>query len=225
MNPIIKTHEVCRNFKVGNETIHAVKNISLEIAKGSLTILRGRSGSGKTTLINLLGLIDNPNSGEISIFDKETVSLKEEERNLTRQSLFGFVFQTGALIPNMTVYENVELILRLNGISKKERKIRVERCIDYVGLSKKFNHYPEELSGGELQRIGIARAIVHKPKIILADEPTSALDFHTGLKMIKIFKEIIEKEDITIILTTHDPKLIPAADIVYDLKDGELVNE
>lgn len=225
MGSVIITDKLCRDFKVGNETIHALKNISIDIQSGSLTILKGRSGSGKTTLINLLGLIDKPTSGSITVLGKDTTGISEEEKNNLRLGTYGFVFQSGALIPNMTVFENVELTLRLNKLASKERKSRVEQCLEIVGLVKKLNQYPQELSGGELQRIGIARAIVHKPKIIFADEPTSALDFNTGLKILKLFKTLIEKEGITLIMTTHDPKLIPAADCVYNLKDGEIVNE
>lgn len=225
MEAIIKTEGICRNFKVGNETIQAVKNITLDIKEGTLTILKGRSGSGKTTLINLLGLIDNPNEGNITILDRKVKDMKDEEKNIIRQRAFGFVFQSGALIPNMTVYENVELILRLVNYPKKERKARALECINKVGLIKKLNHYPEELSGGEMQRVGIARAIAHKPKVIFADEPTSALDFNTGLKVVKLFKDLIAKEGITMIMTTHDPKLVPIADYVYSLEDGEIVNE
>jgi putative ABC transport system ATP-binding protein len=225
MNTVIKTEGICRDFKVGSEYIHALKDVSLDIKEGSFTILKGRSGSGKTTLINLLGLIDNPSKGSITVMDKETLNLNENEKNNIRKSVYGFVFQSGALIPNMTVYENVELVLRLSKFPPKERKNRVEQCLELVGLYKKLKQYPEELSGGEMQRIGIARAIAHKPKIIFADEPTSALDFNTGLKIVKLFKTLIERESITLVMTTHDPKLIPAADFVYNLKDGEIVNE
>lgn len=225
MNTIIKTEGLYRDFKVGSEYIHALKDVSIDIKEGSFTILRGRSGSGKTTLLNLLGLIDDPSKGAITVLDKDSLSLEEKEKNNIRKNIYGFVFQSGALIPNMTVYENVELVLRLSKYSLKERKSRVEQCLEVVGLYKKLKQYPEELSGGEMQRIGIARAIAHKPKIILADEPTSALDFNTGLKIVKLFKTLIEREGITLVMTTHDPKLIPAADYVYNLRDGEIVNE
>ena len=225
MKSIIKTEGVSRDFYVGKEPIHALKNISLSFKEGALTLLKGRSGSGKTTLINLLGLIDNPTEGTITILDKETNNMSEAEKNNMRQKEFGFVFQSGALVPNMTVYENVELVLRLIKFPQKQRSNRVRECIEAVGLLKKISHYPEELSGGEMQRAGIARAIVHMPKIILVDEPTSSLDFNTGLKVVKLFKELIANEGITMIMTTHDPKLVPIADYMYNLKDGEIVNE
>jgi putative ABC transport system ATP-binding protein len=222
---IIKAEGVSRDFYVGKEPVHALGNISLSFEEGALTILKGRSGSGKTTLINLLGLIDNPTEGTITVLDKQTNNMSEAEKDNIRKKEFGFVFQSGALVPNMTVFENVELVLRLIRFSQKERKNRVMECIEAVGLSKKFSHYPEELSGGETQRAGIARAIAHRPKIILVDEPTSSLDFNTGLRVVKLFKELIDKEGTTIIMTTHDPKLIPIADYRYNLKDGEIINE
>lgn len=225
MSFVIKTEAVGREFIVGREKIQALKNISLGFEEGALTILKGRSGSGKTTLINLLGLIDKPTEGIITVLDKKTNGMSEEERNKLRQKEFGFVFQSGALIPNMTVYENVELVLRLAKLPQSERKTRVMQCIEVVGLAKKISHYPEELSGGELQRVGIARAIAHRPKILLVDEPTSSLDFTSGLRVVKLFKELISKEGTTIIMTTHDPKLLPIADYIYCLEDGEIVNE
>jgi putative ABC transport system ATP-binding protein len=222
---IIKAEGVSRDFYVGKEPIHALRNISLSFEEGALTILKGRSGSGKTTLINLLGLIDNPTEGIITVLGKQSNNMREAEKNNLRQKEFGFVFQSGALVPNMTVYENVELVLRLIKFSQKERKNRIMECLEAVGLSKKISHYPEELSGGEMQRIGIARAIAHRPKIILVDEPTSSLDYNTGLRVMKLFKDLIAKEGTTIIMTTHDPKLIPIADYMYNLKDGEIVDE
>lgn len=225
MKHVIRTEGVSRDFYVGRERIHALRNISLSFEEGAMTILKGRSGSGKTTLLNLLGLIDKPTEGTITVLEREAASMSEAEKNSIRQKEFGFVFQSGALIENMTVYENIELVLRLANVSKKERKSRVLQCIEAMGLSKKINHYPEELSGGELQRAGIARAIAHRPKILFVDEPTSSLDYNTGLMVVKLFKELIAREGTTIIMTTHDPKLIPIADYMYSLKDGEIVNE
>lgn len=225
MKSIIKTEELSRDFYVGKETVHALKNISISFEERALTILKGKSGSGKTTLINLLGLIDKQTGGSITILDKQTSDMSEEEKNNMRKKEFGFVFQSGALIPNMTVFENVELVLRLIKSPPNLRKNRVMECIEAVGLTKKISHYPEELSGGEMQRAGIARAIAHLPKILLVDEPTSSLDFNTGLRIVKLFKDLIANEGTTIIMTTHDPKLIPIADHMYSLKDGEIVDE
>lgn len=225
MEAIFKTKELYRDFKSGAETIHALKNINIEIKNGALTILRGRSGSGKTTLINLLGAIDRPTKGSVE-FDKRDISkLKEIERDNIRKKEMGFVFQSGGLISNMTAYENIDFELRVVGFDYKYREKRVKECLNLVGLSKRGNHFPYELSGGEAQRVAIARAISHKPRIIFADEPTAALDTTMGLQVVKIFKELVDKEGLAVVMTTHDPNMIDIADYVYTLQDGEIVNE
>jgi len=142
-----------------------------------------------------------------------------------RRKDMGFVFQSVALVSMMTAYENVEFILRISGYPAKERKKRVEACLDRVGLAARMHHMPPELSGGEQQRVAIARAIAHRPKIIFADEPTAELDTNTGLQVVKIFRDLIEHEGATIVMTTHDPGLMDVADKVYELADGEIVNE
>lgn len=225
VDTVIKAKEICRDFTIGSQVINALKGINIDVERGSVTVLKGRSGSGKTTLINILGIIDDPTSGEIIIDGKEVSKMSSMERNNLRQSYFGYSFQAGALIPNMTVYENVELILRLNNVPVNERKDRTLECIEQVGLIKKVNRFVGELSGGEAQRIGIARAIAHKPKVIFADEPTSALDYNTGCHIIKLFKELSVNEGCTLVITTHDPKLLPSADCVLNLMDGEIINE
>lgn len=225
MEAIIRTNKLCRSFKSGSETVHAVNEVSIEVEKGTLTILRGPSGSGKTTLINLLGAMDYPNSGEIFLEDRDITKLKDFERDTIRRNKIGFVFQTGALISNMTAYENVDFGLRIAGFNYKDIKARAEECLALVGLAKRMHHFPYELSGGEMQRVAIARAISHKPGVIFADEPTSALDTNMGLQVVKTFRNLVEKEGITIVMTTHDPNMIEIADRVYTLRDGEIVNE
>lgn len=225
MEPIIKTENLCRQFKSGNEIVHALKNINISIMPNALTILRGRSGSGKTTLINLLGAIDQPTSGSIFFGDEDITKITEGKRDELRRTTIGFVFQSGALISNMTAYENVEFGLRIAGYKSNERKGRAEECLNVVGLSKRMSHFPHELSGGEAQRVAIARSVAHRPKVIFADEPTAALDTNMGLQVVKAFKDMVEKEGLTVIMTTHDPNMIEIADYVYTLQDGEVVNE
>jgi putative ABC transport system ATP-binding protein len=225
MDPIIKTESLYRQFKSGNEIVHALKNINISIMPHSLTILRGRSGSGKTTLINLLGAMDQPTSGQIFFDAKDITKLSEGKRDELRRTNIGFVFQSGALISNMTAYENVEFGLRIAGIKSNERKSRAEECLNLVGLSKRMSHFPHELSGGEAQRVAIARSVAHRPRVIFADEPTAALDTNMGLQVVKAFKDMVEKEGLTVIMTTHDPNMIEIADYVYTLQDGEVVNE
>lgn len=225
MPEIIKTENLSRNFKSGGETIHALKDINIKIEKGGLTILRGRSGSGKTTLINLLGAIDVPSEGNIYFQDKKINGMPEGERNEIRRKEIGFVFQSGALISNMTALENIDFGLRIADYDVKERKARAEECLNMVGLGKRGNHFPYELSGGEAQRVAIARAISHGPKVIFADEPTAALDTIIGLQVVKTFKDLVKNEGLTVVMTTHDPNMIEIADYVYTLQDGEIVYE
>jgi len=225
MSSIISTKKLSRDFKTGVEVVHAVKDVTLDIAEGKLTILRGRSGSGKTTLINLLGAMDMPSNGEIYFNDKDITKMSQNQRDELRRKNIGFVFQSGALISNMTAYENVEFGLRIAGYERKERGKRADECLEIVGLSKRKMHYPYEMSGGECQRVAIARAIAHMPKVIFADEPTAALDTNMGLQVVKAFKDLVEQQGLTVVMTTHDPSMMEIADTVYTLQDGEVVNE
>lgn len=223
MDQIIYTKGVNKIFPLPNgDKLHVLKNIDLEIPQGKLTIFKGRSGSGKTTLMNLLGALDNPTSGEV-FFENENISkMGEGKRCKFRRKKIGFIFQSVALIPTMTAYENVEYMLRLAGV-KKNRKDRVVECLRMVGLASRMNHMPQELSGGEQQRVAIARAFVHKPKVIFADEPTAELDTNTALQIVKIFKNLTDKEGVTIVMTTHDTGLMEIGDKVYELEDGGFV--
>ena len=221
---IIQAKEVKRGFPVGGDTFWALKGMDLTITEGKLTILKGRSGSGKTTLMNILGALDYPSSGEV-MFDGVALSaVSEGKRDKIRREKMGFVFQSVALVSMMTAYENVEFILRINGFPARDRRKRVETCLDRVGLAGRMHHLPPELSGGEQQRVAIARAIAHRPKVIFADEPTAELDTNTGLQVVKIFKDLIEQEGATIVMTTHDPGLMDIADKVYEIADGEIIH-
>jgi putative ABC transport system ATP-binding protein len=221
---LLKAENIKKEFRAGNTSIQALKNLSVEIEEGSLTIFKGRSGSGKTTLINILSTIDVPTSGKVFFDNKQIDLLRELEKDALRQSSFGILFQSGALIPNMTLYENVEFLLRVAGVKGRERKARSLECIEKVGLLKKIHQFPEELSGGEAQRAALARAIVNRPRVLFADEPTSALDFDNSLKVVQIMKELVAEEGVTIVMTTHDPNIVQLADKVYNLEDGEIVN-
>ena len=223
MKEILRTEDVKRSFPVAGGDFLALKGISVVVPENTLTILKGRSGSGKTTLLNIIGALDAPTSGTV-VFDAKTISKAgEKERELIRRHEIGYIFQSVALIPVMNAYENVEYALRLANFKGNYRE-RVMECLKLVGLSKRATHMPQELSGGEQQRVAIARAIAHKPKIIFADEPTGELDSATSLQVIAIFKELIEKEGITFVMTTHDPKLMGYGDVVYEIQDGEIIN-
>lgn len=220
---ILKAVGVTRRFPVaGTDDFVAVDKVSLEIPKGCLAILRGRSGSGKTTLMNMLGALDLPSDGEIFFCGEDITKWSEAKREKLRREKIGFVFQSVSLIPMMTAYENVEFALRMAGV-KNGRKERVEQCLKMVGLGSRMHHMPQEMSGGEQQRVAIARALAHRPGIIFADEPTAELDSATAVNVMSLFKEMVEKEQVTIIMTTHDTSLMGAGDVVYELEDGKLI--
>lgn len=225
MENIVETHDVIQSFKVaGGKEFVALKNINIQIPTGRLTMLRGRSGSGKTTLMNILSALDYPKSGSVIFQGTSIENMPENEREKIRKSKIGFVFQSVALIPMMTAYENVEFVLRLAGY-KGNRKKRAEECLKLVGLGSRMYHMPQELSGGEQQRVAIARAIAHEPNVIFADEPTAELDTNTGLQIMKIFRELIDSQGVTIVMTTHDTGLMEIADCIYHIEDGEIVHE
>jgi len=224
-NIILSAKDIKRGFSAGGNTFWALKGINITVAENRLTILKGRSGSGKTTLMNILGALDYPTSGDVVFGNNSLTKISERKRDQVRKSEMGFVFQSVALVSMMTAYENVEFILRINGYPAKDRRKRAESCLERVGLGSRMTHLPPELSGGEQQRVAIARAIAHKPKVIFADEPTAELDTNTGLQVVKIFKDLIEHEGATIVMTTHDPGLMDIADKVYELADGEIINE
>ncbi len=224
MRYMIRTEGVKRCFKTGGGDFWALKGIDVSIPMGSLTILKGRSGSGKTTLLNILGALDKPTQGRVLYEGADIVRMREGRRTLLRRKHVGFVFQSVALIPIMTAYENVEYALRLANY-RGDRRARAEECLRMVGLSKRMNHMPQEMSGGEQQRVAIARAIAHRPKVIFADEPTAELDTDMGLQVVRIFRELTEREGVTVVMTTHDPALMEIGDKVYELEDGEVVHE
>lgn len=223
MAELLKAEGITRRFKVGGEYIYPVKNVSIALEECKMTVLRGKSGSGKTTLINILGTLDMPDEGRIYLAGRELTAMPETGRDHIRRTEMGFVFQSVALISAMSAYENVEFGLRVAGFNAKLRKRRAEECLNMVGLGKRLHHRPHELSGGEQQRVAIARAIAHKPRLVFADEPTAELDTLMGLQVVKVFKSLVEKEGLTLVMTTHDPSMMEIADRVYTLEDGELV--
>ena len=222
---IVKASEIKRGFPSGGEMFWALGGVSLEIPRGKLTVLRGRSGSGKTTLMNILGALDMPTEGSVMLDGTDITAISEGQRDILRRKKIGFIFQSVALISMLTAYENVEFALRVAGYPAQDRKKRAEDCLNLVGLSSRMQHMPQELSGGEQQRVAIARAITHAPSILFADEPTAELDTTTGLQVVKIFRDLIEREHVTIVMTTHDVGLMDVADCVYVLEDGVLKDD
>ncbi len=223
MSDLLVVDGVRRVFPVAGGTFEALKGIDIKVPEKSLTILKGRSGSGKTTLLNIISALDYPTEGSVTLDGGDITKMSESQREKIRRTHIGYIFQSVALIPVMSAYENVEYALRLANY-KGDYKERVLEVLKMVGLSKRVSHMPEEMSGGEQQRVAIARAIAHKPKVIFADEPTGELDSATSLQVIGIFKELIKKEGITIVMTTHDPKIMEYGDCVFEILDGEIIS-
>lgn len=218
----IQTEKLHKYFGSGKNQVHALNNVSLEIEKGTLVILKGRSGSGKTTLLNMLSALDTPTEGKVTFLGKDLSTLRTEEKENLRRFQMGFVFQSVALIPVMTAFENVEFALRLSN-SKENHTMRVKEVLERVGLAKRMDHMANQLSGGEQQRVAIARAVAHHPTVVFADEPTGALDTASGLAVMQLFRELVDEEGITIVMTTHDPNLMELGDVLYELEDGKLL--
>lgn len=222
--PIIKAIGIKRTFGKGAGEVVALRGANLSIRPGRLVALRGRSGSGKTTLLNLLGALDRPTEGAIYFAGEEMTGLSEKKRDGIRRRNMGLIFQSFALVPYMSAYENVEFALRIAGVPSNQYRRLAEEALDFVGLKPRMKHRPYELSGGEQQRVAIARAIAHQPALILADEPTAELDSKMGLQVLKVFKDLVQ-QGMTIILTTHDPAIMEIVDQVYSLEDGIIVDE
>jgi len=221
---IIRAEGIKRVFGRGSGAVTVLKDVDIRLSPGRLVALKGRSGSGKTTLINLLSALDQPTEGKITFDGRVLTSMSGKERDEVRRKEMGLIFQSFALIPLMSAYENVEFVLRVAGYPAQERKQAAVQALERVGLKQRMHHRPFELSGGEQQRTAIARAIAHKPKLILADEPTAELDSRTGLQIIKVFRDLVEHSGVTIALTTHDPAIMEIVDQVYELEDGQIVS-
>lgn len=224
-NPLVKAEGITKVFGHGAGSVQVLKGASLTIQPQSLVAIRGRSGSGKTTLINILGALDRPTEGNVHFKDTEIGGLTEYRRNKLRRTDIGLIFQSFALVPMMSAYENVEFGLRIAGIPSAFHREYAERALELVGLKHRMKHRPFEMSGGEQQRVAIARAIAHKPSLILSDEPTAELDSKMGLQVMKVFTELVKYEGLTIILTTHDSAIMEIVDHVYALEDGRIAEE
>jgi ABC-type lipoprotein export system ATPase subunit len=218
---IIKVNEVTRIYPMGESEVLALRDAALEVPKGVLGALKGRSGSGKTTLLNIIGGLDRPTLGEVYLFGQPLSQMSKNELTELRRHRIGFVFQSFAIMPMFSAVENVELMLRIAGYTKNRRKLAM-RALEIVGLGPWANHRPWELSGGQQQRVAIARALSTHPDLIIADEPTGELDSGTGRQILALFRYIVVKEGITILMATHDPMVEEYAHIVFELSDGQV---
>ncbi|MBQ7905695.1 MAG: ABC transporter ATP-binding protein [Spirochaetaceae bacterium] len=209
---------------MGENQVHALQNVSFSIKEGELVSIMGPSGSGKSTCMNMIGCLDRPTSGQVFIDGKGTFEMTEKDLSVLRNRTVGFVFQQYHLLATMNVLENVMLPLRYKGIPRSERKTLALEVLGKVGLTDRISHYPHELSGGQKQRVSIARALVTKPKIILADEPTGALDSSTGKAVLQLFNEI-NKEGTTIVIVTHDPGIGASTKRCIRILDGKVADD
>lgn len=221
---IVEVRAVAKEYALGKQFVTALRNISLMIGKGEFMALAGPSGSGKSTLLNLIGCIDIPTSGSILIEGRGISDKTPDELADLRLNTLGFVFQTFNLLPVLSAWENVEYpLLQQRGVDKKTRQERVRYYLNVVGLERHAHHRPNELSGGQRQRVAIARALATRPGIVLADEPTANLDHKTGEGILRLMKEINQKEGTTFIFSTHDAQVMEMADRVIKLADGQII--
>ena len=223
----IETHDLWRIYPVKNAKqggIAALRGVNLRVHQGTFVALKGRSGSGKTTLLNCLAGLDQPSSGTIRILGHDLDKMSEKELTIWRREQIGLVFQSFGLLPTLSAYENVELLLRIKGEGYATRNSRALECLELVGLSDWRNHRPYEMSGGQQQRVAVARALANRAKVILADEPTGELDSKTTHEILAFFRKLVEDEKITLLMVSHDPLVDQHAHEVIFLKDGNLLN-
>jgi len=219
----VRVQKLPRTFEVGVEKIHALQDLSLEIPAGALAVVKGPSGSGKTTLLNLVAGLDEPSEGRVFVGERALDELSAQARIDLRRRQIGFVFQTFGLLPFLSVEENVQVPLRLLRLSHGQRQKLMGQVLELVSLATRARHRTFELSGGEQQRVSIARALIKQPSLILADEPTGQLDTLTGASIIRLLRQVAAQTGVTIVVASHDPNVHEAADVIFALQDGRLV--
>ena len=219
--PILELKDICKDYQQGREPVRVLKNINLTVEKGDYLAIMGPSGSGKTTLMNIIGCLDVPTSGSYILEGRDLKDLSDDDLAEVRNKHIGFVFQSFHLLPKMEAVDNVALPLLYADVPLKERRARAEEALKAVGLGERIHFLPNQLSGGQCQRIAIARAMVGKPELLLADEPTGALDTKSGNQIMDIFRRL-SQEGMTILMITHEPDIAKCANVTYHIRDGEL---
>lgn len=222
---IVKCKKLCKTYLQGKVKVTALENVSLSIDDSGFVALAGPSGSGKTTLLNIIGGLDRPDSGSITVAGHTLEEMNQSQLATLRLHHIGFVFQSYNLIPVLSALENVEYVMLLQGIPSAERRDRARAILDDVGLGEKYYCRPAELSGGQQQRVAVARAIVSNPSIVLADEPTANLDSKTGHELLEIMKKMNREKGVTFVFSTHDKMVMDYADRLIHIRDGHLVND
>jgi putative ABC transport system ATP-binding protein len=221
--PMVRAVALQRDFPSGDGVVHALRGVDLTVERGEILAVRGRSGSGKTTLLNLLGGLDRPTAGSVAIDGRGISTLHEAGLVELRRTTVSYIFQTFGLIPILSAAENVEIPLRLLRTEPRVRDRRVDELLALVGLAGRAHHRPAELSGGEQQRVAVARALASHPKLLLADEPTGQLDLETGRTVMILLRTVVRAEGVTAVVATHDPMMLDLADRVVELRDGALI--
>ncbi len=222
--PLLLARNLERIFTSGPQVVRAVHNVNLELKAGDLLAIMGRSGSGKTTLLNLLGGLDKPTSGEVFLEGREITSLSEREVTALRRSHIGYVLQSFSLLPLLSVVENVELPLHIQGVPYHERRKRALEALEMVGLTPRTGHRPYELSGGEQQRLAVARAIANHPKLLLADEPTGELDLANAIVVFTLLRDLARSQGMTVVVATHDNVVKELGYDIQEMVDGTFVD-
>lgn len=222
---LLRAANLGRTYTTGPVEVEAVKDVSLQVQPGSFVVVRGRSGSGKTTLLNMLGGLDQPTTGSVTLDGEDVTTMDEETLAEMRRSKVGFIFQAFGLVPILSAVENVELPLRLVKTAPAQRRQRSRILLELVGLGDRADHRPDELSGGEQQRVAIARALANDPRLLIADEPTGQLDSRTGRGIIDLILALVHSENIAAIVATHDPAPLAIADRVIELSDGHVISD
>jgi putative ABC transport system ATP-binding protein len=222
---LVQMTDIIKDYRLGQTTVHALKGITLEIDSGEFVAIWGPSGSGKTTLLNLIGAVDEPTSGSLSVAGQDLLRLSDNQKSDLRNKMIGFIFQSFNLIPVLSALENVMLPLQIQGLSTSEAKTVARQRLDQVGLSDFVSHRPDKLSGGQHQRVAIARALASNPSLVIADEPTANLDTSTAIRIIGLMRDLNRKEGATFIFSTHDQRLLRQVDRLIQLEDGKIIGE
>jgi ABC-type lipoprotein export system ATPase subunit len=222
---VIHLENISKKFKSGRGLVNALDGISINIEEGSTTVISGKSGSGKTTLLNCIGGLDRPETGRVIISGVDIHALSEYALCLFQRSHMGFIFQHSNLLNYLSVFQNIAFPLELNGVDKEQIKSHVDALLDMTGLSGMGNAMPNELSGGETQRVAFARAIAHLPKLIIADEPTASLDSETGMNLVKLMFALGKEQGCIMVIATHDKEIMNLADLKVQMRDGKIIKE
>lgn len=222
---VVELIDVTKTYRLGEILVEALRGVNMRASRGDIVAIMGPSGSGKSTVLNLIGALDRPTSGRVMIAGKDISKMPENKLGEIRRDSIGYIFQFYNLIPVLTAYENVELPMLIAGVSGEKRTTRAHELLELVGLADRAHHRPDELSGGEQQRVAVARALSKRPPLVLADEPTGDLDSKSGMQVMTILRDLAKKELSTVVMVTHDHQMASLADRILEIRDGKIVKE